>query len=52
MFFAGILSYVLFVIMSISIGFVFFGVKQGFDEAHNAKITSEVNIIAVSKDSK
>jgi len=51
-FFAGILSYVLFAIMTISIGYVFFGVKQGFDDAHDAKVTSEVNTIAVSKDSK
>jgi len=51
-FFAGTLSYIFFMIILGFITIVSVGVKQGFDDAHDTKVTSEVNTIAISKDSK
>lgn len=51
-FLAGVLSYVIFVIMFSFVSFVTWGVKIGFDDAHNAEIESKLNTITVHERSK
>jgi len=49
--FAGVLSYVIFMIIITFITAVTFTINKGFDEAHNAKIESELNT-TTKKESK